>query len=153
IYVKKGFVLARLETVDYQADYDRTRAQADSAHQRWRELDNGFRTEEKGQAKADLEEAQAQVIQLKLAWDRSLDLKRKGQASSPGDLEQAESAYKAMDSRVKRLKWAYDLMLNGNREERIKAAEAEWKQWEAEAVKAKWKLDNCVVVAPVSGTI
>src|SRR5262249_13807624 len=45
------------------------------------------------------------------------------------------------------------LMIEGPRKERIDAARAEVKQAEADVVKAQWRLDNCLVRAPITGTI
>src|SRR6516225_7577052 len=44
-------------------------------------------------------------------------------------------------------------MLEGARIEKIEAAWAEIEQAEADLDKAKWRLDNCTIRAPVSGTI
>jgi multidrug efflux pump subunit AcrA (membrane-fusion protein) len=58
-----------------------------------------------------------------------------------------------MDRRVEARRLAYSLMLEGARCEKIQGAWADFEQAEADAAKAKWKLDNCKVRAPVSGTI
>ena len=55
--------------------------------------------------------------------------------------------------RVEQMKQAYALMLEGPRAERIEAAWADLEQTEADLVKARWRLDNCVIRAPISGTI
>ncbi len=57
--VKKGDVLAQLETTDYSADYERAKAAVASAEQHLLELQNGNRKEEIGESLAELEEAQA----------------------------------------------------------------------------------------------
>jgi multidrug efflux pump subunit AcrA (membrane-fusion protein) len=44
-------------------------------------------------------------------------------------------------------------MVKGPRIERIKLAEAEVQQADADLVKAKWRLDNCNILSPISGTI
>jgi multidrug resistance efflux pump len=149
--VKKGDILAKLETVEYEAERNRARAQLDGAWQRFLELYTGFRVEEIKQAKAELDEAEAQRAQLYTDWKRSIALNR--QTLAPREFEQIESAYKAADRRVARLRSAYHLMLEGPRLERIQLAWAEVMQAEAELTRAQWRLDNCVVRAPVSGTI
>ena len=45
------------------------------------------------------------------------------------------------------------LMHDGPRVERIDAAKAEVMQAEADLAKAEWRLGNCTIVAPISGTI
>jgi multidrug resistance efflux pump len=150
--VKQGDVLAELETIDYLADRDRAKATLDSAKQHLLELERGNRPEEIQAAKADLEECEAQREQLYLDWKRNLSLKRDN-ALAPKDYEQAYSAYKAMDRHVARLRENYKLMVEGPRQEKIDAARAELAQAQADLAKAQWRLDNCIVRAPVSGTI
>jgi multidrug resistance efflux pump len=150
--VKKDQVLAQLETTDYQTDYDHARANAHSAWQRFLELYTGNREQEIKQAKAELEEMDAQRKQLYLEWKRNTRLQNNS-ALAARDYELAESQYKAMERRVEKLRQAYGLMLEGARVERIEAAWGDIEQAEADLAKAKWKLDNCSVRAPVSGTI
>jgi multidrug resistance efflux pump len=150
--VKKGDLLAELETVEYDSDYKRAKGVAAGAWQRWLELASGFREEEIEQARAELEENDANREQYYLDWRRSVDLKR-GQVLAPKDYEQAWSLFKATDRKVDRMRLAYKLMLEGARAERLDAAWADVVQAEADLVKAKWRLDNCAVLAPVTGTI
>jgi multidrug resistance efflux pump len=149
--VPKDFVIAELETTEYQADYDRTAAQLRGAQARWNELWK-YRENEVRQAKAELEDSVAQRDQLYADWKRSEQL-RSRDALAPKEYEQAESAYKSQNFRVQRLQLVYDLLVKGPRDERIAAAKAEVGQWQAELVKAKWKLDNATVRAPLAGTI
>jgi HlyD family secretion protein len=150
--VKEGDVLAQLETTDYQADYDHARAVVNSSWQKFLELYTGNREEEIKQAKADLEEMEANRKQLKLDWERSVQL-RPSRALAERDFEQAESLYVAMERRVEKMRQAYQLMLEGPRIEKIEAAWADVEQAEADLAKARWRLDNCRVLAPISGTI
>lgn len=150
--VKQGEVLAELETIDYQADVNRAKATLAVTEQKLLELERGNRPEEIAQAKAELNEAEAQRVQLLSAYERSRRL-RESNTISPSDYEQAESSYKAMDRRVQRLKAAYDLMVKGPRQERIDLARAEVQQARADLVKADWRLSNCTIHAPLTGTI
>ena len=54
---------------------------------------------------------------------------------------------------MQQLKLGLTLMEEGPRIERIKAARAQFDQAEAELAKAEWRLDNCIIRAPISGTI
>jgi HlyD family secretion protein len=150
--VQKGQVLAELETIDYRADYEHARAYANSAWQRFLELYTGNREQEIKQAKAELEEMDAQRKQLFLDWKRNSRLQGGG-ALADRDYELAESQYRAMERRVEKLRQAYGLMLEGARVERIEAAWADVEQAEADLAKAKWRFDNCWIRAPVTGTI
>jgi multidrug resistance efflux pump len=149
--VAKDFILAELETVDYLADRDRTKAQLDNARQRHAELKNGSRPEEIKQGQAELEEAEANLRQMKLDWERNQRLR--SDALSRRDYEAAEAAFRAAEKKVEQKKQMYKLLVDGPRKERIDAAGAEVKQWEAELAKAQWRLDNCTVRAPVKGII
>ncbi len=163
---KQGDTLAVLEKHNYQYAVDRAKAQLgraqallEAAVQRRNEVQTGNRPEEIEAAKANLAEAEAQRDQLYLEWKRNSGLKS-GNALAIRDYEQAEFAYKAMSQRAIKLRQEYDLMVKGAREERRAAAEAEVRQAEAEVRHAEaelrtgqWNLDNCVVRAPVSGTI
>src|SRR5262245_48009900 len=149
--VEKDAVLAELETIDYEADRNRCRGGLDASWQRFLELWTGNRPDEIKQARADLEEARANRDQLFLDWKRSYNLPKTAMATR--EYEMAESAYKAADRRVVRMDAAYALMLEGARQERIILAWAEIEQAAAELTKAQWRLDNCKVRAPLSGTI
>jgi multidrug resistance efflux pump len=149
--VKKGQVLAQIETTDYKAERDRMRATLDQAWQRYMELYSGYRPAEVAAARAELDEAEAMREQYHLEYKRNLNLT--GQAVSTREREQAFSAYKAAERKTTRLRHAYDLMVEGPRKERIEAAWADVMQAEAELAKAEWRLDNCTVRAPVAGTI
>ncbi len=150
--VKEGDVLAKLETTEYQAEYDRVAAMVKSAEHRLKELTQ-YRNDEVEQARAELEDLKAQRDQLFLDYRRSQEL-RNSQALSLREFEQSYSAYKSMDFRVRKHELALKFMADeGPRDARIAAGQEEIKQAKAELVRAKWKLDNCVVVAPVSGTI
>jgi HlyD family secretion protein len=151
-HVKKGDVLAQLETVEYDSDYHNARGVAAGAWQRWLELASGYREEEVEEARAELEENEANRDQYYLDWKRSIDLKR-GQVLAPKDYEQAYSLYKTTERKVERLRLAYQLMREGARVERLDVAWADVVQAEANLAKAKWRLDNCTVLAPVTGTI
>ncbi len=150
--VKKGDVVAELEDTDYRADYEHAVACVEAARQRLLELQRGNRPEEISEAKAELAECEAQLEQLKTEYQRAKDLLPR-KAISQQDYEVAESQYWAMFRRVERLRFALKLMKDGPRIERIDNARAELRQMEADVAKNKWRLDNCTIRAPVSGTI
>lgn len=149
--VEKGRILCQLETIDYQAERDRARGNLDAAWERFLELYRGYRPEEIRQAKAELDEAEATRKQLFLDFERNKQLN--GQALAQREREQAESAFRAADRRLENKRLAYRLMLEGPRHEKVQAAWNEVVMSEADLTKAQWRLDNCTVRAPVSGTI
>jgi HlyD family secretion protein len=135
--VKKGDILARLEKIDYLADYNRSMATL-------AELEK-YRDQEIEQAFNDLKDCEAQRDQLMVDYKRSEDL-MKDKALPKKDYDQAESAYLSMKFRTRRMEIAWDLLKSGQRDQKIKVAEAD-------VVKAKWRLDNTEVKAPISGII
>ena len=150
--VEKGYVLAELENVDYKADAERAKALLQSAKHKLLELTRGFRPEEIAASQADLAEVQAQREQLYSEWKRNVGL-RANKTVTQREYEQSESSYKAMDRRMVRLANNLKLMQDGPRVERIDVARAEVQQAEADLAKAEWRLSNCTIVAPISGTI
>lgn len=164
--ISKGEVLAELEKVDYAADRDRAlailkRAQAtqERALARQSESLNGSRNLEKEQAEAELAEAKTELTRVTAEHDRNVELKRKG-ALTDKDFDQSEASYRAAQQRTRRLEAALALMKEGERQERkdmarleVTQAEADVLQAQADLVKAQWRLDNCTIRAPISGTI
>ena len=150
--VAKGDVLAVLESTDYAAEVERARAYARLARERLRELENGSRPEEIKQAEAELQETEAMLPQLESEYKRAADLRRRS-STTQQDFEQSESKYLAQQKRADRLRFALKLLQLGPREEKIAAAKAEVAQADADVVKAEWRLGNCTIRAPISGTI
>ncbi len=150
-HVKKGDVLAEVEDVDYQADRQRATAALELARHRLSEIETS-RPKEVGAAEAELDEARAQLVQTKSDFERCKELFQSRTAISKQDFELAESKHLAHQQRVKRLEYALKLM-ESSRLKRIAGAQAEVTQAEAELTKAKWRLDNCTIRAPITGTI
>jgi HlyD family secretion protein len=135
--VEEGKVLAILEDIDYKADYDRALATLAELQK--------YRDQEIEQAFNDLKDSEAQRDQLMVDYKRSEDL-MKDKALPKKDYDQAESAYLSMKFRTRRLEIAWDLLKSGQRDQKIKVADAD-------VVKAKWRLDNTNVKAPIAGII
>jgi multidrug resistance efflux pump len=149
--VKKGAVLAELEDIDYQADLSHAEHFLEAARQRLGEI-VAMLPREIGQAKAELERAKPELTQLKADFERSRDLYFKQKAVSQLDYELAESKYHSADQHVRSLEFALEL-LESSRGKKVAAAEAEVREAEADLVKARWRLDNCKIRAPIDGTI
>lgn len=152
--VEKGQVLGELEKVDYDADVRRAQASLLLARARRDLMKAGSREEEREQAKAELAEAERQLAQLRQEHERNVSLRSKDRTLvSDSTFEEQASLYESAIQKVKRLASRRDQVLNGNRKEEIEAAEAEVEQFEAELQKAEWRLSNCTIRAPISGTV
>ncbi|MBI2808499.1 MAG: efflux RND transporter periplasmic adaptor subunit [Planctomycetes bacterium] len=151
-YVKKGVVLAKLEDIEYEADFRHASAAVKVAQARVDELKK-YRGDEIAQAKADMDDARAQYDQALAKYNRTVEL-RERVAVSAEDLEAAKFGFESMKSRVRRFELAHKMLAKeGPRDARIAAAESERNQAEANLTKAKWKYENAEVKAPITGVI
>ena len=73
--VQKGAILAELETTDYDADVRRAESALQAARLKWEELKRTL-PEEQVQVRKEMEEAEAQWKQLRLAHERNLKLRQ-----------------------------------------------------------------------------
>jgi HlyD family secretion protein len=150
-FFQAGEPLAWLETDDYQAEYDRAVAACKAAEQRYEESKCN-RPQEIQASLNELKEAEATFEQL----DRDLHRNRQlmgTTALTAKDFEQAKFARDAMKGRVERLRFAYQLMKEGPRKERREAALADWQAAKADVAKARSRLDDCILRAPIAGHI
>jgi HlyD family secretion protein len=150
--VKKGDVLAEIEDVDYRTDFAHSLGECELARQKLLELEHGNRPEEIAQAKAQLQESEANLITLEADWKRMQQL-REAKVSTPADYDASLSKFQAMNRQIERMRFAYNLMLAGSRKEKIDQAKADLQTAESNVEKAKWKLDNCKIRSPITGTI
>jgi multidrug resistance efflux pump len=153
-FFKKGQWLAKIEDVDYKAECDMAEHSLAAAEQRLAELKAGNRPEEIEQAKAELDEANENVDLAKRDLIRGEELRRaRTGAIALNEYDKLRSTLRAARERQKRAKQIYKLAVDGPRIERKLAAESEVKQLTAALAKAKWRLENCIIRAPISGTI
>lgn len=150
-FFKEGDSLAWLETQEYEAEYQRALAACEAAKNRYEESKCN-RPKEIQASLHELKEAEATFEQL----DR--DLRREQRlvgtnALTPREFEQAKFTRDAMKGRVDRLRFNYELMKEGPRQERRDAAEADWKAAQADVAKARKRFDDCVIRAPIDGHI
>lgn len=150
--IEQGYVLAVLDATEYQAEFERVNGMLEAAKENLAELREGSRPDEIKQVKAELAETETNLEQAERDFKRVRDLVKNGFGNKQ-DLETAESQYQMMKKRVDKLSANVQLMVDGPRPERKKAAEAQVRQAEAELRRAKWRLDNCIIVAPISGTV
>lgn len=150
--VTKGDILAEIEQTEYKAELDRQLALMSGAKQRLLELETGSRPEEVSQAEAELSEAQNELVEAERQYKRQLQLSKQS-AGADTNLTQAETNYHTQQRKVERSKLALDLLKKGPRIERVEAARAEVQQVQADLERAQWRIGNCTIRAPISGTI
>jgi HlyD family secretion protein len=163
---KKGDLLARIEDVNYKAQVREAEASVSSAEERLKAaigrkealLPNSVRTIEKNQVINELEEAKASLERAKDEISRLNKLS--GSAIAEREARQAKFDVDGAEARVRRLTATLAILNEGPRKEQIVVAEAEEKAAEAEVAvararldQAKWRLQNCEILAPIDGTI
>jgi len=144
-----GEVLARIEPTSYQADYQEAKSLYDVQKARYAELIKGPRQAEIDQANAELAEAKANLEQSEAEDRRNSTIKNNSITKT--ERETARAAFLAGKERVRRFEQM--IILLTPRQERKDASLAEMGAAEARMNRAKWRLDNCWIRAPISGTI
>jgi HlyD family secretion protein len=152
VRVSKGDVLGQIESVEYEADLARADATLELARQRLAELEAGGRIEEIERGKAELTEANETMRRIEADYARAQSLKQNGSVTQ-AEFDAAAADYSAQKARIDRLTFALRLLEKPAREERIAQVRAEVGQARADVAKAKWRLENCTIRAPIGGTI
>ncbi len=150
--VTKGDVLAEVERTEYQADAEQMRGVLMRNKAELAELETGARPQEIAGAIADLQEQEEVISQLESQYKR-LKEALKTNSVSITEFEQSQSSFLSTRKRVEKLRQSLDMMKEGPRKERISMAQAAVIQAEANLAKSLWRLENCTLRAPISGTI
>ena len=122
--VKKGEVLARLDTSRLEPQVDQAEAQVAAQQAVVERLHNGSRPEEIAQARANLEAAKAEALNARQQYERKNDLVRTVLAASRTSTRPRRRMDVA-DARVKASQKTLDLVIAGPRKEDIAQAEAQ----------------------------
>ena len=150
--VAKGDVLAEVERTEYLADVEQTRGILMRNKAELAELETGARPQEIAGATADLQEQEEVVSQLESQYQR-LKEALKSNSVSATEFEQSQSSFFSTRKKIEKLRQSLDMMKEGPRKERIAMARAAVIQSEANLTKSQWRLENCTLRAPISGTI
>ena len=166
---QEGEVLAQIDPASFQAYVDEAKAALAAAEKRFEaarerreelrpisEKPSAIRTLEVNQIKAQIQEADAQKARAADEEKRLIQLV----GVSGREVSQARNDFLAADARVAKLKADLEILEKGPREEKVLAAEADVKGAEAEMkasaarlAQSKWRLDNCTIRAPITGTV
>jgi multidrug resistance efflux pump len=150
--VTKGEILAEVERTEYQADVEQMRGVLRRNKAELSELEAGARPQEIAGATADLQEQEEILSQLESQFKRTKEILKTNSVSIT-EFEQTQSSYLSTRKRIEKLRQALDMMKEGPRKERIEMARAAVVQAEANLAKSLWRLENCTLRAPISGTI
>ena len=162
---KKGEVLAKIEDTNYQAQATEAKAallSAQARHEFAKQrlaalLPESVRKVEIVQVEEEYKEAE--VMRSRMA-DELARQEKLGTSASEREIKQARFDLQANEAKVRRLAATLSILKEGPRREQKAAAEAEVAGADAEMKvaaarmeQAKWRLDNCIIRAPIDGTV
>ncbi|MFZ1087506.1 MAG: efflux RND transporter periplasmic adaptor subunit [Terracidiphilus sp.] len=136
--VKKGQVLAELDTTDYRNAYDAAAAQADAARAVSKKAQDGLRPEELEEARIDFERWQDEYKRMKFLYDH--------QSMAANDFEKIEAGYNAAQQR-------YQMAREGTRPEEKDSSSAQMRAAAAQMHEAEKHLADCQLRAPIAGYV
>ncbi len=150
--VKKGQLVAVLETVRLQHDVERAQSRVAAQRDEVAKLEAGTRVEEISRARAEVEAARAQADDLERTYRRLRPLAEK-KLIAPEQIDQARSRADAAQAQLQATVQGLELALAGPRQEDIAAARSQLKALEAELALVGQKLADASLYAPSDGVI
>lgn len=150
--VEPGDVVVELDSRRIVAQLARSEATRDLAAARLAEVVRGFRYEEIDQARAQLAEAEAALIQHQPNLERARKLVADG-VEPQSVLDLAESNETAAVARRDAARSSLEKYLNGATVEELDQARAELARTEADVAKLKVDAERVIIVAPRAGAI
>lgn len=150
--VSKGQVLVRLEDDEYKARVAQEQGMLDNANARLAELEAGSRPEEIAEAKANWDEALADVANAESNLSRLRGLESNRNVSKQ-ELDDAETRLRARVAVAEGRKQRYEMMRIGPRKEVIDAQRATVRQQQGSLMNATLDMENTIIKSPIDGTI
>lgn len=153
--VRKGQILARLETARLEPQLAQVEAQAAAQRQVVQRLRNGSRPEEIAQARANVQAARAEVVNARLQHERLKSAAEisAGRAVRQQDVDNAKAALQVAEAKLTVNQTALELLIAGPRKEEIAEAEARQRASEAEAALLRQQLSDSQLIAPVDAVV
>jgi HlyD family secretion protein len=150
--LKKGQLLAKLETERFELAVARADAQVKNQEQVVARLEAGTRPEEIRKAKADVAAGEAALDDAERTYKR-ISVLVPQKAASVQNLDDARAAVNSARARLNALNAVLDLAIAGPRKEDIAAAKALLQRYEAELALARRDLKNALLYAPTDGIV
>jgi HlyD family secretion protein len=154
-HVRKGQVLARLDTSKLAPQLAQAQANAAAQAAVVQRMHNGSRPEEIGQARANTAAAEAEAVdagakykRLQALWDAS-----QGRAMSRQDLDDARTSADSAQARALAQQKSLQLTLAGPRKEDVAQAEAQLQADEAQVAVLQRQLADADLVAPLDAVV
>jgi HlyD family secretion protein len=153
--VRKGQLVARLDTRRLEPQVAQAEAQAAAQRQVVQRLRNGSRPEEIAQARANVESAKADSVNARQQYERikSAAEMSAGRAVRQQDVDTAKAALQVAEAKLAVNERALDLAVIGPRKEDIAEAEARLRANEAQLALLRQQLKDAELLAPVDGVV
>jgi HlyD family secretion protein len=153
--VKKGDVLARVDTRRIVPQVGQAEATVNAQRAIVDRLHHGSRPEEIAEARANMEASKADAANAHIQYTRVKNLaeRSKGEAIAQQDIDNAKAAAETADARLDSLKKALELAILGPRKEEIAENEARLKADEAQLAYLRQQLVDAQVLAPADSIV
>jgi HlyD family secretion protein len=158
--VRKGQLLARLDTGRLEPQVAQAEAQAAAQREVVARMHAGSRPEEKAQAHANVLSAKADVLNARQHFDRVKQLavvklpdQTEARAVSKDEVDNAKAALDVAEAKLTVQEKALDLTLKGPRTEEIAEAEARSRANEAQLEYLKQLLSDAQLLAPTDAVV
>jgi HlyD family secretion protein len=153
--VRKGQLLARLDTARLEPQLAQAEAQAVAQRAVVQRLRNGSRPEEIAQARAHVESAKAEVLNARLQHERLKSAAEisGGRAVRQQDVDNAKAALDVAEAKLIVNQRALDLSVAGPRREEVAEAEARLRANEAQTALLRQQVADSQLLAPVDGVV
>src|SRR5215467_7725180 len=153
--VRKGQLVARLDTSRLEPQVAQAEAQAAAQRQVVTRLHNGSRREEIAQARANVESARASVVKAKSNYERLKSAAEisAGRAVRQQDVDDAKAALDVAQAQLAVNEKALDLAVIGPRKEDIAQNEAQLRGNEAQLALLRQQLVDAQLIAPVDAVV
>ncbi|MEX0936498.1 MAG: efflux RND transporter periplasmic adaptor subunit [Pirellulales bacterium] len=146
--------LARLRTATLELELAAAEAELELRRYELAELENGSRPEEIAQASARMQSAQATMVYSQAKYKRAQSLyNNRSRVITQEDLDLARSGEIEAQQAYEEAKAAYELVLAGPRQERIKQFRAQVDMQQAVVDQIKDRISKHTLVAPFDGFV
>lgn len=150
--VAAGEKIAQLDDATYRSALTLSEARRDAAKATLDKLQNGTRSEDIAQARANLDVAKAGMVDAKVTYDRQLGLE-KTNATTRQLVDDAKRGLDAATAQQAQAQAALDEAVVGARVEDIEAAKAQLRESEAALDLSRTQLERTVLKAPCDGIV
>ena len=151
-WITAGQVVAQLEAEDLRDQVAVAEGRVAAAEANLTKLLAGSRPQEKREALAAVEQAEADLRNKELEFQRMQSLMERD-AVAAANRDSAEAAYRMAQETLRQAKERYSLVMEGPRREDIDAAKAELQQGKADLELARTRLSYAIITSPVNGAV